>query len=409
MAETRHSEEAARAFVLKLGRGLHSYGYPAHRLEDALGAVSRRLGLEGQFFSTPTALFASFGAPEDQRTFQIRVEPGEVNLEKLTLLEAVTDEVARGATPPAAGSARLDAIVAAPPPYGPVLTTFCFALASGAACRFFGGGWREILVSTGIGLAIGLLALFAGRVPGAGRVFAPTAAALAGLLATLAAKEVGPLSVFVATVSGLIVLIPGFPLTVALTELATRNLVSGTARLTGAVVTFLAIGFGVALGTTIGQRLVGEPPLIQPAALPPWTEWAALLLAPLAFTVLLRAQPRDAGWIVAAGGLAFGGVRAGAHLLGPELGTFLGALLVGVWGNAYSRLLARPAAVTLVPGILLLVPGSLGFRSLTSLLERQTVLGVESAFRMTLVAVALVTGLLFSNVVLPPRPLRGSN
>lgn len=410
MASPRVAEEslgtgdgAARAFVLKLGRALHTYGYPAHRLEEALTAVSARLGLRTQFFSAPTALFASFGSEEEQKTFQIRVDPGGVNLEKLALLDDVAAEVARGRLSPAFGAARVDAIVAKPPPYGPLLTTLSFALASGAASRFFGGGWREIVASSIIGLAIGLLALAAERFPPMARAFEPAAATLAALLATAASREAGPVSVYIATVAGLIVLIPGFPLTVAMTELATRNLVSGTARLVGACGTFLAIGFGVALGTTVGERLLGEAPLAQARGLPGWTEWAALLLAPLAFTVLLRAQARDTGWIVASGVLGYSGARLGAGLLGAELGAFVGALAVGVGGNAYARWLGRPAAVTIVPGILLLVPGSIGFRSFASLLDQQTVVGVESAFRMTLVAISLVTGLLFANIVLSPR------
>ena len=83
--------------MLKLGRGLHAHGYPAHRLEAALSRVSRRLGLHGQFFSMPTALFASFGAGEDQRTFQIRVEPGAMDLRTLADLEDIADAVADGA------------------------------------------------------------------------------------------------------------------------------------------------------------------------------------------------------------------------------------------------------------------------------------------------------------------------
>jgi uncharacterized membrane protein YjjP (DUF1212 family) len=389
--------------VLKLGRALHTFGYPAHRLEEALTAVSARLGLRTQFFSAPTALFASFGGEEDQKTFQIRVDPGGVNLEKLALLDEVAAEVALGYVQPSEGAARVDEIVAKPPPYGPLLTTLSFGLASGAASRFFGGGWREITVSSAIGLAIGLLALTAERFPTVGRAFEPVAATLAALLATAAAVKAGPVSVYITTVAGLIVLIPGFTLTVAMTELATRNLVSGTARLVGACGTFLAIGFGVALGTTVGERVMGKAPPTQPQGLPDWTLWAALLLAPLAFTVLLRAQERDTVWIVASGVLGYSGARLGAGFLGPELGVFVGALVVGVGGNAYARFLGRPAAVTIVPGILLLVPGSIGFRTFSSLLEQQTVLGVESAFRMTLVAISLVTGLLFANIVLSPH------
>jgi uncharacterized membrane protein YjjP (DUF1212 family) len=400
--------DAARAFVLRLGRGLHSYGYPAHRLEDALTVVSRRLGLDGQFFSMPTALFASFGSGEQHKTFQIRVDPGEVNLEKLALLDAATGQVARGEVTPDAGSARLDAIFAAPAPYGIALTTLSFALASGAASRFFGGGWREILVSSQIGFAIGLLALVIQRFPAAGRIFEPLAATTAAFLATIAAASAGSLSAYIATVSGLIVLIPGLPLTTAMTELATRHLVSGTTRLAGTCGTFLTIGFGVALGTRLGERLAGEAAAFVPGPLPGWTLWLALGVAPLAFTVLLKAPPEDAPWILGAGAVAFAGARAGGALLGPELGAFVGALAIGLGSNGYSRILGRPAALTLVPGILLLVPGSIGFRSLSSLLERNTVSGVEAAFRMTLVAVSLATGLLFANVLLPERQIESA-
>lgn len=399
------AREAAHTFVLELGRGLHRYGYPAHRLEEALGAVSRRLGLVGQFFSTPTALFASFGLHEQHRTYQVRLEPGVVDLAKLARLDHVTKQVARGELRPAEGSERIDAIVAAAAPYGPVLTTLCYALASGTASRFLGGGAREAAAAALIGLAIGLLALATRRWNGLGRVFEPVAATLAAFLAAWAQRQAGPLSAYVATLAGLIILVPGFSLTVAMTELATRHLVSGTARLMGAAGTFLAIGFGVALGSRLGTLLPGAVLIGAVRPLPEWTLYAALVVAPLSFAVLLRADPRDAGAVVAAGITAFAGARAGALWLGPELGPFVGALAVGLCGNTYARAFDRPSSVLIVPGLLLLVPGSLGFQSLSSLLERETLPGVESAFRMTLGAVSLVTGLLFANVLLPPRPL----
>ena len=391
--------------VLKLGRALHAYRHPAHRIEDALTVLGRRLGLEGQFFSMPTALFASFGHASDQRTFQIRMQPGELNLEKLALLDVVMDDVATGALSPAEASSRVDEIVARPPRYGPWINTLSFALSSAAASRFFGGGVREVAAAFAVGLATGLLALVAGRLPTLGRVFEPVAACVAAALASAAASLFPPVSAYVATLAALIILIPGFSLTVAMIELASRHLISGTARLAAAGGTFLAIGFGVALGTRIGEGLAGHAAAVSPSPLPGWTLWAALVVAPLSLMVLLKAEPREAPWIVAAGSVAFLGARLGARLLGPELGAFVGALGVGAFSNAYSQLPGRSAPVTIVPGILMLVPGSIGFLSLSRLIERDTLIGIEAAFRMTLVAVSLATGLLFSNVVMPPRRL----
>ena len=107
-----------------------------------------------------------------------------------------------------------------------------------------------------------------------------------------------------------------------------------------------------------------------------------------------------------AGALGVVGGRLGAATLGVELGTFAGALAVALASSVYERLRRRPAAVVLVLGILLLVPGSVGFRSLTSLMERRAVAGIETAFSMILTAMALVAGLLIAGVIAPEPRMR---
>ena len=71
--------------------------------------------------------------------------------------------------------------------------------------------------------------------------------------------------------------------------------------------------------------------------------------------------------------------------------------------NLQARLFDRPASITLVPSLLLIVPGSVGFRSIASLLDRATLDGVETAFRMTLMLAALVTGLFSAQIAVPAR------
>ena len=404
-APDEHLEESDSriAFAVKLGSALHKYGTSTHRLEQAMNLVLKKIGLNGHFFSTPTGIFASFGLPEEHRTSLIRAEPGEVNLEKLALLHDLTGQVIKGDIASAAGEKQVDDIVAAPPRYGPLLHALCFGLVSGASSRFLGGGWRETVAAAIIGLILGGLAYVVGRSENASQVFDPMAAMIAAALAMVAAQFFLPLSIYVTTLAGLIVLVPGLTLTTAMTELATRNLVSGTARLMGAGLIFLEIGFGVALGGQIKKLLPPVPLFASPEPLAPWTLGVALLISPLALSVLLRAHPRDIGWILIASIISFGGSRAGASLLGPELGAFVGATLVGSVSNLYGRWLNRPAAVTLVPSILLLVPGSIGFGSLSKFIERDVVSGVETAFIMVLVAVALATGLLVANLIVPPR------
>jgi uncharacterized membrane protein YjjB (DUF3815 family) len=189
-----------------------------------------------------------------------------------------------------------------------------------------------------------------------------------------------------------------------MTELATRHLVSGTARMAGAATTLFTLLLGVGLAWKLGSlALGGELPRAVPRPLPDWTEWLALAIAPLAFAVLLGARRREYGVIFLTGLAGFLAARYGANALGPDLGAFLGALLVGAASNLYARWADRPALVPSTPGILLLVPGSIGYRSLTSFLDRDSLAGMDWAFRTGLVAVALVGGLLFANLIVPPR------
>jgi uncharacterized membrane protein YjjB (DUF3815 family) len=284
----------------------------------------------------------------------------------------------------------------------------CFGLSSAAAARFFDGALADVLASAVVGLLVGSLVQLSARRPWLGRLLEFAAALLASVVAVLLAHLVSlgedTVQVYVVTLAGLIVLLPGLSLTTAMSELAARHLIAGTARFMGAILTFLSLGFGVALGAQLLRALPGLPEA-NPASLPGWTLHLALVVAPLSFVVLLRARRADAPWIVLAGVVAFAGARLGTSMFGPELGAFLGALALG----AGSRLLARArrvsSATTLVPGILLLVPGSVGFASFQALLEKDVVSGVETAFRMLLTAIALAGGLLAAHTLVDGRDL----
>lgn len=391
-------------FVLTLASGFHESGYATHRLEQALDDTTTRLGLDGQFFSTPTSIFASFGTDHNQQTFMIRTTPRPPNLGRLVRVTEIARAVLRGETTPGEGTAMLAALVSLPDEIelGRIAG---FGLASGTAARFLGGAGPEMATAAMAGLLTGFLALAVRKAPNAGRVFELAGATLCSLVVAVLGAWFPGFSVPIATLAGLIVLIPGLTLTTAITEIAMEHLTAGTTRMAGAFMTFIGIGFGVALGTRIAVALVGAAPAHHPAPMPDWTNWAALLGSAIAFAILLRADERDFGWIVVAAAVAFLATRAGTHLLSPELGVFVGSLVIGLGSNLFNRLTSRPALVTLVPGLLTLVPGSVGFRSITALLENQIVAGIDTAFTMILTAVSLVAGLLTATAIFPERRL----
>lgn len=391
------------AFVLALGRALHQAGRDTHRLEEILEATSRRLGIEGQFFATPTSIFASFGAEDRQRTFMMRTVPQPPDLGRLVRVSEVARAVHGGELTPIEGSRRLAELDHGVGPPAPQLMAG-YALASAAAARFLGGGWQEMRAAALAGLLTGALAVAAGRRPRLGRIFEPVAAFAAATVVALLGVWIGGHSVPIATLAGLIVLIPGLTVTTAIQELATQQLTAGTTRMAGAFMTFVGIGFGVALGYRVAG-LVGTAPAVTPSPLPDWTFWAALVGAAIAFAVLLRAERRDWPWIVVAGFTAVLAGRAGTAVLGAGIGAFVGAFAVSLFANLYGRLGRRPSPVVLVPGLLVLVPGTIGFRGVVALLENEVISGIDAGFTMILTAVALVAGLLTAAAVLPSRRL----
>jgi uncharacterized membrane protein YjjB (DUF3815 family) len=71
--------------------------------------------------------------------------------------------------------------------------------------------------------------------------------------------------------------------------------------------------------------------------------------------------------------------------------------------NVYGRVARRPGTLVRLPSIMLLVPGSVGFRGLSSLMERDYTLGMETAVAVLSALVALMAGLLFGSVLVAPR------
>jgi len=390
-------------FLIALGRALHSYGIPAHRLEDALGNAAACLGIRAEFFSGPTSLVSSYGEPGDQHTALSRVEPGQLQLDKLVELDEVVEALYRTEITVEEADARLHEIDGAPARYNAGQTVLAFGVASGTVARFFDGGYLEMGIALGLGVVTGMFAVASGRSVTIARIFEFLAAAVVTFLAAGLSTLGVPVTTGPVIIAALIVLLPGLSLTLSLNELGTGHLVSGTARFSGAMMTFMKIGIGAAVGRQAAEFLPGEISTIIPVPLPGWTLWAALMITPLALGVLFRARRQEMIWVGVGTLVAFWGARLGVLYLGPLLGAAAGALVSGVAANVFARRMRRPAVVMVVPSLILLVPGSLGYDSLALLMQKDVLGGLDTAVTTMLVAVSLVAGLLLANVLVPPR------
>jgi uncharacterized membrane protein YjjP (DUF1212 family) len=176
MGSTGGHAAVSRRFLLQLARALHTHGTPAHRLETALAITARRLGLEAEFFSTPTSIMVGIGNLDDQRVSLLRVEPGEPNLGHLSTLGDITRGVIEGTLSPADGLHQVEALDSQPPPYPQWLVLFAFVCSSAAVSCFLKVRAGDVLTASLLGLLTGVLAIFAVRRESTRHVTEPLAA-----------------------------------------------------------------------------------------------------------------------------------------------------------------------------------------------------------------------------------------
>jgi len=405
---------AAYEMVVALATALHRCGTASHDLEEQMVEVTRALGVSAQFFATPTALVIQLGHGPSSETRLIRVDPATTDLRRTVRVAEVVQALLGGHRNAGQALHQLHEIDRAPPVHRRAVKVLAFALAGAGAARLFGGGLGDVLASTLVGTVVGGLTVLAPKLKSSvTRLFEPIASFLAAVLATALGMLVSPVEPSVVTLAALVVLLPGLSLTQAMSELAVRNLASGTARLMGAATVLLTIGFGVALGRGLATPIVDAVDVVVPTvlqvarfgptgSLPAWTAWLGVAVLAASLVIVLSGEWRDIPLVLVALSFATWGGRVGAVTLGPQLGPSVAALCLGLAANASGRLGYRPPAVVLIPGLLLLVPGSLGLRSVDLMMSDEFVQGMEAAFSTAVTAVSLVAGLLLANAALPP-------
>lgn len=396
------SRDPAPRFLVEMARALASHGLASHELETAMTSCARALGYEASFYATPTSVMVSLSRDdEDERTHAIRVDSVTLDLDRLSAIDEIRALTTAGAIPPREGLRRLRALLDIRHEPTLAASVAVSAALSAAAAIFFEASLLGVALAAALAILVALHCRFASGQSELSRLSDFVAGFACAFLASIA-SIVLPIAPQTVTIAALIALVPGLTFTVALSELAARSLVSGTARLLGAMTTLVLLTLGVALGLHAANA-VGFATTTAAPPLPAWTVHVAAVLAALCLGVVFRAHRTHLLIVTLTGLLGFYAARAARDPLGPELASGAAAVAVGLAANAFSRLTGRPPIIALLPGIFLLVPGSVGLRSFGAFLEGDPYDGLTGAFRMLMIGAALVTGMLLANVLIHPR------
>ncbi|TWT73071.1 hypothetical protein CA85_15370 [Allorhodopirellula solitaria] len=396
------ADVSAETVIVELARSLHASGAPAYELDQGMEEVAAFLGEPATFFSTPTSLFITF-THEEGHTRLLRVYPSDTNLGRYAELHETQRAIQVEGMSVSQAWRRIETLESTLAAYSPVLQVIAFGIAS--AC--FGvlvGGNATVVTSAGV---IGLLT--GGLLKGLGRWNYPThlinivVGLIACILASLVQFWVPSGNVELTSLAALIVLVPGLQLTISINELATQNLASGSARFAGAMMSLLTLVFGVYMGHALIHSWV-EMPAPTPASTPEIiVSMASVIPLGLSLAVLFQARYRDIVWVVLSTLIGYGSLRLAGLWLLPFAAVWASAVGVGVCGHLISRWRHTPAAIMLMPALILLVPGSLGFFGLSAiLLDKDLPGGIHIVSTMMLTSVAIVAGLLTTDVIVPP-------
>lgn len=388
-------------FLCDVAKALHLSGSPAPDLERHIRDLGEKLGVRARGFALPTMLSIAVEEPDGrQRVSLLRLPPSDYNMVRLIALETLVSEFAG---PDALGCAadRVREIMDTPPRWRGAGMVLCGFLLSASVAPLFKGGAVEMLCGGLVGTAFMLGFMLLSRWPRLGPVTPVILCAGAALLAQALCVVLPHQTVFITVLSGIVLMLPGFITTIGLTELATQNLLAGCGRLAGAFILMVMMGAGVAIGAKLGTGFIPASELGTLAQIPPWAAWCAIALFGVSLVGVVQAPLRSAPVVVGACLFSWAVMHTANAALGPIAGMLASAFLVSITANLYRRVTGKPAMLVQVPGLLTLVPGSVGFRGLSALIAQDFTEGVRITTEMLLTGTALAVGILLANGLAP--------
>lgn len=354
-------------FILRLCRALMLFGAPTHRLEEYMKMTSRVLGIDGQFLYIPGCMIISFGDSSTHTSEMqlVRCVQG-VNLHKLDETHTIYKEVIHGHKTVDEASTRLEEVLLSKNLYPPWLCVLFFGFSSLAVGPFaFGGRWLDMPISFFLGTLVGVLQIVvAPRSALYNNVFEVSASIIVSFLGRAFGSIGGhtrDIFCFAAiTQSALALILPGYIILCGSLELQSRSIVAGSVRMFYAIIYSLFLGFGITLGAAIYGWM--DKNATSTLTCPhPVNDWWRVLFVPL-FTLGL-ALVNQAHWkrlpvqvMISCGGYVVTYFSNKRLSNASELTSAIGAFVIGILGNMYSRVGHGLAFAAMLPSIFVLVP-----------------------------------------------------
>lgn len=402
--EERRFETVCR-FVVKMGTMVHGYGPQAQRLESYLSRITKALGYTGVFHSTPASLVFAFKR-HDELWHKIHVvsTPGTgYNLAKLAAVSELVDAVEKGQVDITEATASLAEIDALPPPYNSYIIALGYSLCGAGFAGFLRGSWGDIVLSAILSIVVFSIVYLTRNASERAASWVPFLCSfVAGVPAAAANHLLPETQAYLVTLAAIIYLIPGFSISMGVIELTSRHVLSGMTNLMNGLSCLILLFAGAWTGITLTGLLL---PVINTAhtAVSAWLVGPFAIMLAAGLCLVFQTPRRDLLPALAGCAVAYAGILLGEWIQGSNLGNFLGTTMALVFANIWSDRANRPTSIVLLPAVVFMVSGSIGFRGLVSLSAGNTTLGLEEFMHMFVVAATIAVGLVVGNSLSRPR------
>ncbi|MBI9068587.1 MAG: threonine/serine exporter family protein [Salinivirgaceae bacterium] len=383
-------------FIVQLGKALHTYGVPSYKSQIYLSQIAKQKGIKGSFMDLPTWINYVF-YQEDEHTYNYVecVPPGELNLGALSRIVEITNNVLSNKVDFAEAKLEIEKIKTERLGYGKLTELIAFMTSAGAFCIVLNTSWASAISAFFIGGIIYGFTLIANKSRYIRSILESLVAFAATVITGLLAINFSQVNISLTILASIIVFIPGLSITTALEEITSKSLVSGTAKLSDALVSLFKQFFGVALGLAVLSIFVDLKPNIVINDIPSWINYVAILFLASSLLPVFKVRPKDLIYSVIAGCASYF-TAVLFDFTGILFSIFLGTIVAVSCSKLFSKITKSPELVYLIPGTIMLVPGSKAFIGLSSVFidagGAQSNMGVQIMY----IFMGIIGGLIFS-------------
>jgi uncharacterized membrane protein YjjP (DUF1212 family) len=391
-------------FLMTLGKALIAAGISVVDINSILEHVASAYKVKAEVLIFPTVLLVKLGETESATLTAGNQKPDLLPLNQVSELYELINQAENVEISPKKGKKCVKQILAEKHLFGPlgiIVGYTLFSMGIGMLMQF---SLKQILISGIFGTVVSFLIILGEEKQKLSLLIPVIASLVVSSLFFWSLKSGLIAGSFIMLIPALAYFLPGAVLTTGMLELASGEIISGSSRIISGAAILLLLLFGLIIGLeTAGLPLQQLMFLSTPNTSIWWIPYIGVLVFGIGMYLFMSIKKKDMPWIFFILYLAFIGEQVGNHFVGGFFGGFLGSLLMAVTGTLAERQGHQtPSFISILPAFWILVPGSLGFISLATLVGQNYSAAITNALLVTMSIVAISLGLLVGAVIMEP-------